>query len=487
MPKNYFSNIGQATKGLGSAIVGRSTNAQSIKDMVMEAVMTIVGTKFTQYDPKGPTYVDNGYNENSTVYSVVSQASTKLASVPCYLKKESNKQSKSKHQRLLNMKGQLSTADFAQKRILESKAYDQQEINEPLEKPNFYQSWGEFYSLWHTFMLLNGNAYIYLVAPEDGMNKGQPMQVFLLPAQYVQIVLKTDYTKEDSLNIANAVESPIDYYILTIGNSYVQFKANKIIHTKFPNPNYNTSGSHLYGQAPLRAGLGDLKVSNDTNKQNIKSMQNAGVYGFISGTDANRPLTPEQAQALKEKLIDMSNDITALNRYSGSSVPVGFTKLSLDTKDLLPFEFLSHSAGEICNVFSWPAELLAVNGQAKYDNMDVAWKMAISNRIQPDLCILQEALNDHYYPRFRGYEGVTKIFDTSELPEMQADMEKLTQWLKEAFDRGVISPDEYRMALKYPEVGDELMQTRFIKQGYVPLSDVLLQDNPLDKDEPLKL
>ena len=471
-------------KTLGQAALGRISNNQSLQNQFNQAFLEM-GSKFTRYDPSGQTYVDKGYNQNSTVYSIVSEASTKLASVPCYLKKEKDGQKKAQHQRLLNMKGQLSTADFAQKRILENKAYDQQEIKEPLANPNYYQSWSEYDALWETFMLLNGNAYQWMMCPQDGPNKGQPHQIFLLPSQYVQIVLKENY--KESLNSLNSVESPIDYYILTIGNSYIRFEAKDIIHTKFPNPNYDLNGAHLYGQAPLRAGLGDLKVSNETNDQNVKTMQSGGSYGFIHGTDANRPLTPEQAQALKEKLVDMSMDITAMNRYSGSSAPIGFTKLSLDTKDLLPFEYLSHSAGEICNVFAWPADLLAVNGQSKYDNADVAWRMAISNRIQPDLRILQEAKNTHYYPRFKGYEGVTKIYDTSELPEMQADMEKLTQWLKEAFDRGIISPDEYRMALKYPEVGDELMQTRFIRSGYVPLSDVLLQDNPLDDPNSLKL
>ena len=475
MPPNYFTNLVNAVRG---------KTTQSISNQFNQAFLEM-GGKHTHYDPSGQTYVEKGYNENSTVYSVVSQAATKLASVPCYLKKEKDKQAKLQHQRLLNTKGALSTADFAQKRILESKAYDQQEIAEPLAKPNYYQSWGEYDALWETFMLLNGNAYQWMMCPEDGPNKGTPLQTFLLPSQYVQIVLKPNY--KENLNSLNSVESPIDYYMLIIGNTYIQFKAKDVIHTKFPNPNYDLNGAHLYGQAPLRAGRGDLKVSNETNNQNIKSMQNGGSYGFVHGTDANRPLTSEQAQALKEKLVDMSNDLTAMNRYSGASAPIGFTKISVDTKDLLPFEFLSHSAGEICNVFSWPAELLAVNGQAKYDNMDVAWKMAISNRIQPDLRILQDAKNEQYYPRFKGYEGVTKIYDTSELPEMQADMEKLTQWLKEAFDRGIISPDEYRMALKYPEVGDELMQTRFIKQGYIPLADALLIENPLDDPNSLKL
>lgn len=466
MPTGYLQNI-------GSAILGKLKN---ITNLFNQAMYNFIGTKFTHYDPNGQTYVDKGYNLNSTVFSIVDQASTKLSSVPCFLKKIEDKKTKSQLDQILQTKRRLSPGEFARKRILESKAYSQSEIKEPLDVPNYYQTWEAFDALWETFMLLNGNAYWYNMAPSDGPNKGQPLQCFLLPSQYMEIVMKPE-----SKTIA--LESPIDYYMMIMGNTYIQFPADTIIHTKYPNPNYDLNGSQLYGQSKLRAGLQDLNINNSATEQNIKSIQNGGVYGFVHGTDAKEPLTAEQAQALKQSLIEMERDNTLLSRYKGSSVPVGFTKLSLNTDELKPFEFTKDSANQLCNVYAWPAGLLGVNGEPKYDNMDIAWRMAISNRIQPDLRILEEAKNKYFYPLFKGYENVVKVYDVSELPEMQADMEKMTTWLKEAMDRGVITPEEYRIALKYPETGQSYMKTHYIKQGYEQLEDMGMGlDNSTDEN-----
>lgn len=452
-----------------NAVLGRTNN--NIQNYFNQALFSFYGNKFTSYDPKGITYVEKGYNLNSTVYSIVNQAATKVTEVPTYLKKIENKKYNNQLNYLLNKAGILQPSEIAKKRILEAKAYKEEEISEPLEKPNYYQSWTEFYALWETFMMLNGNAYIYIMSPADGPNIGKPMQVFLLPSHFVEIVLKSN------TNIALDIESPIDYYMLILGNRWVEFPKNSIIHTKYSNPNYDLNGAHLYGQSPLRAALNNLNVNNSGTQQNIKTMQNGGVYGFIHGTDAKEPLTPEQAQALKDTLVEMERDTSILNRFKGSSVPVGFTKLSLNTDELQPFEFLKYSANEICNVYGWPAGLLGINGEPKYDNMDIQWRMALSNRIKPDLCILAEALNTQYYPRFKGYENVVKVFDVSEMSEMQEDMKKLTDWLNSALDRGVITPDEYRLALKYPESGMAEMRTHIIKQGYVPLSDIMITDS----------
>lgn len=78
-------------------------------------------------------------------------------------------------------------------------------------------------------------------------------------------------------------------------------------------------------------------------------------------------------------------------------------------------------------------------------------------------------------------QGVVKVWDVSELPEMQDDMKVLTSWLNDALDRGVITPEEYRIALKYPETGQSFMQTHYIKQGYEQLEDMGLGlDNSTD-------
>lgn len=471
MAVSYLQNV-------FNAVLGR-TQTQYISNLFNQALFSFYGSKYTTYDPKGITYIEKGYNLNSTVYSIINAASTKVTEVPTFLKRVDNKSQKRLLDDLLRKNGVLSPSEQAKKRILETKAYKEEEIAEPLEQPNYYQTWPEFYALWETFMLTNGNAYIYMMAPTDGPNAGVPVQVFLLPSQYINIVLK------DNVDVIKSIESPIDHYMLIMGNVWCKFPVDNIIHTKFPNPNYDFNGRQLYGQSPLMAALGELNINNSAVEQNIKTMQNAGSYGFIHGTDAKDPLTPEQAQQLKETLVEMERDQGVLNRFRGSSAPIGFTRLSLTTDELQPFEFLKYSANEICNVLNWPAGLLGINGEPKYDNADIQWRMALSNRIKPDLCILAEALNRSFYPRFKNMKDVVKVWDVSEMTEMQEDMRKLSEWLREALDRGVITPDEYRLALKYPETGRPEMTQHIIRQGYVPLEDVFIIDEPQLNDNSL--
>lgn len=470
----------QYLKGLGNAVFGRATT-QLIVNKFNEA--TFIGIPFTPYDPKNPTYVEEGYNGNADVYAIISQAARKLSSVPCYLKKINDKEAKRQVESLIESKRVLSPAESFRKSKLEQKAYDQtKEIAEPLDKPNYYQSWTEFYELWTTMMMLTGNAYIYLLAPKEGMNKGQPFQVYLLPAQFTEIVLKQDF--KDTINDPRELQTIIDHYMVTIGNRYIEFEAENVIHTKLPNPNYDLNGAHLYGQSPLRAALKDLQTGNEANKQNVKTLKNGGAYGFVHGTDANNPLNPEQAKQLKERLVEMEMDQGLMSRFAGSSAPIGFTRLSLTTDELKPFEYLKYSQKQLCNVFGWSDKLLNNDDGANYDNVDTAHRMAISNNTQPYAKLLAEALNRYYYPRFKGYENVVKIFDISELPEMQTDMKAMTDWLNSAMDRAVISPDEYRLALKYPEIKTPAMQTRYIKTGYTPIDDLtLIEDQPLDDNK----
>jgi len=116
-----------------------------------QAFYPYVGAGLTLYDYKGQTYIDKGYNENADVYSVISQISRKFASVP----------------------GLITDGD--------------KEVTNPMPRPNYYQSESEYKELWETFMLLNGNAYQWILSPKDGANKGVPQAKFLLPSHLMQI------------------------------------------------------------------------------------------------------------------------------------------------------------------------------------------------------------------------------------------------------------------------------------------------------------
>lgn len=400
-----------------------------------QAFYSMMGGGLTLYDYKGSTYLDKGYNQNADVYSIVNQISRKFASVPA-----------------VYMQGD-------------------KEVPNPLDRPNYYQSETEFRELWETFMLLNGNAYQWVLSPKDGMNAGVPMARFLLPSHLVQIVLKENPDFE-------GVESPISHYILVMGNAYIRFEAEDVIHSKFPNPNYDLQGSHLYGRSPLSAANLDIQTQNVTKKGNIKSMNSGGVYGFIHAATGQTPLTAEQAQDLKSRLIEMHADDGALSRIKGASAPVGFTKISVDTDKLQPFEYLKYSQKQICNVLGWSDLLL--NNDAKYDNINAVWKMAISNRIQPDLRIYEDGLNNQFYPRWKK-QAVTVNFDVSQLSEMQADMVAMSAWMLALLDKGVINRDDVRYAFKFNTLGTPEMLQYTVQTGTIPIEDIGLNEDGISK------
>lgn len=438
------------------------TPKKALTNAFNEAFFSLIGGGWTAYDSSAKTYIEKGYNENPDVYAIVSQIARKFSSVPGVLKEVKDKNAKKELKRLYGKA--LKPQEVLRKSQLETKAYneDLEEIEEPLERPNYYQSETEFKALWETFMLLTGNAYQWILSPEDGVNAGRPMERFLLPAHYVQIVLKKDYN-------LNSLESPIDHYILMMGNSFIRFEAKDIIHSKFPNPNYDLAGRHLYGQSPLEAAKRDIQLSNTTIDHSNSTMANGGVYGFIHAKDGQTPLTNDQALDLKARLIEMQASKQILGRIAGASAPLGFTQLSVDTDKMQPHTYSDSAQKRIANCLGWSTLLL--NTDAKYDNLDAAWQMAISNRITPDLAIYADDMNTHYYPRFKELRNAEVHFDVSELPEMQGDMKVLAEWMAIAIDNGAVNPDEFRIALRYPATGMPEMQKHYLKQGIVPIEE----------------
>lgn len=466
-------NLNSIRESIAFAIAPKPLlNEQVVSNTFNKALLSYVGGGLTKYNYDGVTIINEGYNCNSDVFSVVSQISKKFACVPGILNKVDNKKSLAELKTLYTK--ELDAPSLARKRLLELKAFTNDEINEPLERPNYYQSDHEFRELWETFMLLNGNAYQWMFRPEAGLNEGKPLARFLLPSHLVQIVLK-DASQFQTL------ESPISHYILVIGDRFAEFKYEDVIHSKYPNPNYDLNGSHLYGQSPLRSALMDIQTSNVTKENNIGTMQSGGVYGFIHAKDGQTALTREQADELKERLVEMKTTKEVLGRIAGASAPLGFTQVSVDTDKLLPFDYLKSAQKAICNNLGWSDLLLNNESGAKYDNLNAVWRMAISNRIAPDLKIYEDGLNQSYYPLFKELGNVHVTFDVSELVEMQSDMKLLTEWLSVSLDNGAITPREFRIALRYSDIDTPEMNTHFIKSGLLPLEDAIMPDNAIMK------
>lgn len=443
-------------------VLGKITGKQDINNVFNKAFFQWLGGGFTHYDTNGKTYIEKGYNTNPDVFACINKAAIKTISVPYYIKKIEDKESYRKLQQLdMSTKGSFNLQQQLKRVRLEAKAYSEKELPFPLESPNPNQTWTDIIGLFKTYIQATGNYYQYQVSPKEGMNKGVPQLVYALPSYLIQIVLKPNAQ-------FLTIENPIDYYMLIEGNQYIKFPAEDIIHVKYSNPNFDMEGSHLYGQSPLRAALRNIKSQNDAIDLNIKTLQNGGAFGFIHGKST--ALTPEQAESLKERLVEMDRSPERLSRIAGSSAEVGFTRISLTTDELKPFDYLNWDRKTICNVLNFPDELLNGDGRATLGNTDTneARKSLITDNIKPDLCLLQDAWNKSFIPRFKGYEKAVIEWDVTELPEMQEDMKKQA----ESLNLIPLTPNEKRTVFKWETLPDDGMDVVWMPTNVQRIDDV---------------
>jgi hypothetical protein len=272
-----------------------------------------------------------------------------------------------------------------------------------------------------------------------------------------------------------SVDNPIDYYIMQQGNQMVRFPAENIIHIKRSNPFYDSTGSHLYGYSELMSAIRNINSSNNGIDNNAKTMLNSGVYGFIHAGDGATPLTAEQAVALKGSLVDMDNNSTRLSNIAGASAKIGFTRISLTTDELKPFDYLSYDRRTLANCLNWNVDLLneEKNGSGfGVDTMNEARKRVITDNIKPDLDLLADYLNLEFIRKFKGYENAEICWDISELPEMQTDMSEMAKWINQV----PLTLNERREVFKYEEIEDEMMNEVYILNGIVNINDPSVND-----------
>lgn len=439
------------------------------ENLFYDAFFKQIGGQYTKYDENRKTYLDKGYGYNPDVYSVIKQQADKHASIPWVIKTVKDEKAKSQLDRIrLSTKGNATPQQKFNIKLLETKAFEEKELDFPLERPNELQSWHELKELEKVFLKSTGNLFYYLLKPENGSNSGVPFQVYILPSHLMKIVLKSEV---DLLG----VESPISHYMLVEGNQYVEFKSEDVIHVKYANPFYDQYGSHLYGLSPLKAALRNIQSSNEAIDNNIKALSNGGAFGFLHSKGQNT-LTADQAKSLKERLLEMDSNSGRLGKIAGVSAEIGFTRISLTTDELKPFDFLKHDQKAICNVLGWSDKLLNNDDGGKYDNVSQFRRQVITDNIMPDNNLINRAFENKFLSLFPGYENTVLESVYDELPEMQEDMSEMMTWVEKAINIGLMSRNEGRSVVKLVESTDTNMDVITVNQDVIPLNEALTDD-----------
>lgn len=415
------------------------------------------GAGFTMIPANTMQYIRDGYEGNSAVYSVVNALMQKFASVPFYAYKIKSKQGLKQYKAMT--KDGYNNAAFRVK----SNALEDVPDNDPvamlLAKPNGMQTDNEFRQMLLCFLKITGGVPIFA---NMGQTKTKLQSLNVLPSQWVTI------TPDPTLMDIEKV------WFNPYGGLMNEIPSEQVYFIRYVNPDYQVTGSHLYGLSPLKAGLVDMQAGNEATTQMAKMYQNGGARGVLV---PKQILTETQVSGLRNSIDTWITGSDNRGKIGGVSAPLDFHNIGLDAVDMALINGKQKTDERICNLYNYPPELLS--GDKKFNNYNEAVKYVVTNSLYSDFVAYRDFWNCWVLPMMKA-EGYFVDFDISVLPEMQEDFAKMTDQAVKLVSNGLINRNEGRLMLKFDESTAPGMNDFYI--GSVPLAEMDLPENVNDEE-----
>lgn len=432
-------------------------------------VKTTVGGLPVYPDSNVTTFVDDGYAGNASIFSIIRTAAGKFGSVPVYLYQVEDKASEKRYKNAT--KGVLNSKALYYTKKLKTKAYKEDEIVNDLSKllshPNEYEGQDAFFEKVYAFKLVTGEAFIWLnrgdttgpdgkELPDEIVVKMPVLEMYVLPTQYVQIVIDPD----NMFGVSGYFFQPNSERIPISKVNIIHWKSTSLQFDKF-------LGTHLRGMSPLKPGLKTLTQDTASNDAAVAMYQNGGAKGVLFEKSIAKLGTDQLAKL--DRVIDRrinNRDMKgAVVRMQGDW---GYANLGLSSIDMELLEAQELSMKKLCRLIGVPYELF--ESGTTFANKETAWKFFICNTILPAWCSFRDELNRQLTPSFKDAVNMTIDVDYSDMPELQEDMSTQVTALKDAW---WLTPNERREIML--EETDETvpeMDMYLIPQGLVPIGDV---------------
>ena len=405
------------------------------------------------------SYITQGYQKNATIYSLINLITKAASTIPFQVYEKTSENDYKRYKALTS--GIMDAASIQKASILQKNALvelQDTELHKILERPNPAQSYNAWLTELIAFGKLTGNRYIYGIGPDTGANFGKFTELYVMPSQVMEI-------------ISNGIMEPVSQYKLEYnGTKYID--ASEICHIKDFNPYYDGTGSHLYGQSPLQAGLRSLTTNNEAVQTGVKYLQNQTARGLP--TSEMGDITEPQAQQLKDKFkrqyqgSDNAGDIIITpNKMS-------WVNFGLNASDISLIAQYNASIKDLCNIYNVPVQLLNNTDSSSYNNMKEAKKALYQNAVIPELIKIKDELNRWLAPKYG--DKLCIEFDFSVIPELQEETDKVVDQLSKAW---WITPNEKRAAMNYGK--DEENTT--LDDYFIPAN--LIPTNPSEIDLPI--
>ena len=224
-----------------------------------------------------------------------------------------------------------------------------------LKKPSANKGGAEFFAELISSKLLFGNSYI-LAGGTDSM---APKEIYLLPSQNTNIVI------EQGRAVAYKYHSHSGEKLYPINFAT---RMSRVLHVK----NYNPSNPFV-GLSCLDAAAASIEVHSMASRWNAGLLRNgARPSGALVIKDNNGYLSDEQFDRIREQLNDKYAGSASAGRPMILEGGLDWKEMSISPKDMDFVESKNAAAREIALAFGVPPQLMGINGDNTYSNMQEA-------------------------------------------------------------------------------------------------------------------
>lgn len=428
-----------------------NTKSQNTSEQYNRAIYNWLGNTIVWNTENDETYINDGYRKNATIYSIINLITKAASTIPYHIYEKVNDGDYKRYKALSSGIGDPNVMIKAQ--MLKKHALvelEHTELHKLLERPNPAQS----YSSWITEMIafgkLTGNRYIYGIGPETGENINKYTELYIMPSQIMEIN-------------SGGIMKPVESYTIEYNGTY-HIPAEQMCHIKDFNPYFDGTGSHLYGQSPLKAGLRSMTTNNEAVESGVKFLQNQTARGLLMSDEGD--LNEVQAQQLKDKFRKDHQGSKKAGDIIITPKKLSWVNFGLNASDMSLIEQYNASIKDLCNIYNVPVVLLNNTESSTYNNVKEAKKALYQNCVIPELLKIQDELNRWLAPMYG--DNICIEYDFSVIPELQEETDKVVDQMSKAW---WLTPNEKRAAMSYAHDEDNpILDEYYIPANLIPAS-----------------
>ena len=436
-----------------------TSKSQNTNEQYNRAIYNWLGNTIVWNTENDETYINDGYRKNATIYSIINLITKAASTIPYHVYEKVNDNNYKRYKAMSS--GVADPNVMLKAQLLKKHALvelEHTELHKLLDRPNPAQSYATWISELIAFGKLTGNRYIYGIGPETGQNVNKYTELYVMPSQIIEIN-------------SGGIMKPVESYTIEYNGTY-HIPAEQMCHIKDFNPYYDGTGSHLYGQSPLKAGLRSMTTNNEATESGVKFLQNQTARGILMSDEGD--LNEVQAQQLKDKFRKDHQGSKKAGDIIITPKKLSWVNFGLNATDMSLIEQYNASIKDLCNIYNVPVTLLNNTESSTYNNVKEAKKALYQNCVIPELIKIQDELNRWLAPMYG--DKICIEFDFSVIPELQEETDKIVDQMTKAW---WLTPNEKRAAMSYDHDEDNpILDDYYIPANLIPASgdDVELPD-----------